>query len=177
MSSIHLVIFLLFFPASLGILRQVIIGNELSYQLLALGLLIFTIDQARMAVIDLQQVTQAKKQIHDLRLDNFYTITLSTIVIELIGFYTSSIILGWGIILVLLSQVWFNVFAGIDIQTSEAITIQSCGIAERLPILIADGLALILISLWVLKIYPLEIVLLIWVLAVAYGCIKLLNQR
>ena len=177
MSSIHLVIFLLFFPASLGILRQVIIGNELSYQLLALGLLIFTIDQARMAVIDLQQVTQAKKQIHDLRLDNFYTITLSTIVIELIGFYTSSIILGWGIILVLLSQVWFNVFAGIEIQTSEAITIQSCGIAERLPILIADGLSLILISLWVLKIYPLEIVLLIWVLAVAYGCIKLLNQR
>ncbi|AFZ13515.1 hypothetical protein Cri9333_2658 [Crinalium epipsammum PCC 9333] len=177
MSSIHLVIFLLFFPASLCILRQVIIGNELSYQLLALGLLIFTIDQARMAVIDLQQVTQAKKQIHDLRLDNFYTITLSTIVIELIGFYTSSIILGWGIILVLLSQVWFNVFAGIEIQTSEAITIQSCGIAERLPILIADGLALILISLWVLKIYPLEIVLLIWVLAVTYGCIKLLNQR
>ena len=177
MSSIHLVIFLLFFPASLGILRQVIIENELSHQLLALGLLLFAIDQARMAVVDLQQVAEAKKQIQDLRLANFYTITLSTIVIELIGFYTSSILLGWGIILVLLSQVWFNLFAGIQIQASEAITIQSWGVPERIPVLIADVLALILIWLWILQIYPLEIVLVIWVLAVAYGCIKLFNQR
>jgi len=172
MSAIAWIIFLLFFPASLGILRQIIAGNELSHQLLALGLLLFSLEQARMAVVDLQQVGEAKKQVQDSRLDSFYTITVSTIIIEILGFYTAAVWLGWGIILVLLSQVWFNLFAGIQIQLSPEIVIQSCGIPQRSLVLIGDVLGLILIALWMMRIAPLEIVLGLWAMAIVYGGVK-----
>jgi len=172
MSAIAWIIFLLFFPSTLGILGQILGGNELSHQLLALGLLLFSLEQARMAVVDLQQVAVAKKQFQDVRLDSFYTITISTIVIELLGFYTAAIWLGWGILLVLLSQVWFNLFAKIQIQLSPEVAIQSCGISQRYLVLIGDVLGLILIALWMLKINPLGIVLGLWGMAIVYGSVK-----
>jgi hypothetical protein len=92
------VIFLLFFPACLGILGQVIRAEAFDHRLLALGLLIFAIDQARMAVLDLKNIKSAKEKIEDVRLRYFYYTTICTIALELIGFYLASVQLGWGII-------------------------------------------------------------------------------
>ncbi|KAF3888115.1 MULTISPECIES: hypothetical protein [Nostocales] len=166
-------IFLLFFPANLCILRQVLWGQELSYQVLAVGIFLFCIEQARMAAWDLQQIAEAKKQVRDRRLDTFLKITTSTIFIELLGFYTASIWLGWGSILILLSQVWFNLFAGVKIDTSSQIVLQSWKISERYSVLIADFLGLVLVSLWMLQIASVQITWLLFGMAIAYCALKL----
>jgi hypothetical protein len=164
--------FLLFFPASLGLLGQVMMGNELSYQLLALALLLLCIDQARMAVVDLEHVKQVQQQVQDARLAHFYRVTISTIVLELLGFYSSYLWLGWGAILVLLSQVWFNVLAGIQLQPTEENPIQPWGVPERRLVLIADGIGLILVSLWILQIAPLWMASGLLAMVIIYGWVK-----
>ncbi|MEO1377117.1 MAG: hypothetical protein AAFW70_23080, partial [Cyanobacteria bacterium J06635_10] len=63
------VIFLLFFPACMGIFRQVIWSSELTHKLLAFGTFLFCIEQANMANQDLQKVVDLKKYIKDNRLD------------------------------------------------------------------------------------------------------------
>lgn len=166
------VVFLLFFPACLGILSQVIRPQTFDHQLLALGLLIFAIDQAKMAVLDLENIAKAKEQIEDIRLHFFYYITVSTIALELIGFYLASVKLGWGIILVLGSQVWFNSWANIRIQPTESIIIQRKNFSEQIIVLVADVIGIILISFWMNAIAPLTIVLTLWIMAVFYGFIK-----
>ncbi|MUG95188.1 hypothetical protein F7734_23645 [Scytonema sp. UIC 10036] len=167
------VIFLLFFPANLCILRQVIWGQQLTHQLLAVGMFLFCIEQARMAAQDLQQIAMAKEQVKDNRLDTFLKITTSTIFIELLGFYTASIWLGWGSILILLSQVWFNLVAGVKIYTSPAIYIQPWKVSERYNVLIADVLGLVLVSLWMLQIASIQITWVLFGMAIAYCSIKL----
>jgi hypothetical protein len=174
MLPIARMMFLFFFPACLGILRQVIWGSELTHQLLALGMFLFCIEQARMAAKDLQQIAEAKKQVNDIRLDTFSTITIITIIIELLGFYASSVWLGWGSILILLSQVWFNLFAGIKIHSSTETVIQSWKISERLPVLIADLLGLVLISLWMSQIASLWITWILFGMVIIYCSIKLI---
>jgi len=169
MSSI---IFLLFFPACLGILSQIIRPESFDHCLLALGLLIFTIDQARMAVLDLKNIESAREKIEDIRLRYFYYTTISTIALELIGFYVASVQLGWGIILVLVSQVGFNFFANIRIQPNELTIIEDKTFSEKIVVLIADIVALILIGFWMNAIAPLSIVLTLWTMAIVYGCIK-----
>lgn len=168
------IIFLLFFPASLLILGQAIAENELSHQLLAFVLLLFSLEQARMAVVDLESVAEAKKQVQDSHLDKFSKVVISTIIIELLGFYISSFGLGVGMIIVLLSQIGFNLFAGIKIELSTKSIIQKTTISERFPELIADVLALILVGLWLLKIAPLAIATSLAAIAIAYGCVKYL---
>ncbi|GAA6622642.1 hypothetical protein [Scytonema sp. NUACC26] len=166
-------IFLLFFPANLCILRQVIWGEELTHQLLAVGVFLFCIEQTRMAARDLQQIAEAKKQVRDRRLDTFLKIATSTIFIELLGFYTASIWLGCGSVLILLSQVWFNLFAGIKICTSPEIIIQPWKVSERYNVLIADFLGLVLVSLWMLQIASVPIAWGLFGMAIAYCSIKL----
>jgi len=167
------VVFLLFFPACLGILGQVIRPEAFDHRLLALGLLIFTIDQARMAVLDLKNIKSAKEKIEDVRLRYFYYTTICTIALELIGFYVASVQLGWGIILVLASQVGFNFFANIRLQPTESVIIQDKPFSEQITVLIADIVGLILIGFWMNAIAPLTIVLTLWTMAIVYGCIKI----
>lgn len=167
-------VFLLFFPACLGVLKQVIWGSELTQQMLALGTFLFCIEQSRMAVKDLQQIADAKKQIKDTRLNSFYQVTAITIFIELIGFYISSIWWGWGSILILISQVWFNLFASIKIQHSPKISLQTWKVTDRLPVLIADIFGLFLVSLWMLKIGSEWIAWGLFAMVIVYGSIKLI---
>ena len=167
------IIFLLFFPACLGILRQVIWNAELTHQLLAVGIFFFCIEQANMANQDLQQVADAKTKVKDGRLDIFQSITIITIIIELIGFYLSSLYLGWGSILILSALIWFNLFANIKINSSAKKIIEYWNITERLPVLIADAVGLILTSLWMLKIADLWISWGLFSMAVIYCGVKL----
>jgi tellurite resistance protein TehA-like permease len=174
MLSISSIIFLLFFPACIAVLKQVIWGSELTQQMLAFGTFLFCIEQSRMAVKDLQQIAEAKKQITDTRLNNFYQVTVITIIIELIGFYLSSIWWGWGSILILISQVWFNLFASIKIEYSPKISIQTWKVTERLPVLIADIVGLVLVSLWMLQIGSESIAWGLFGMVVVYGSVKLI---
>ncbi len=194
MLPIDKVIFSLFFPACVGLLTQVIWGIELTNQLVALGTFIFCIEQAKMAVKDLLQIEDAKALVQDVRLDTFHKVTVITIAVELLGFYTSIVWLGWGSILILLSQIWFNLLAGVKIQSTnqvaestfkvdnynlsstpaltlsapvlllddvsntvpKKIDVQAWKISERLPVLIADILGLVLISFWMFPGYCLQ---------------------
>lgn len=149
---ISITIFLLFFPACIAILlKQVIWGLDLTHQLLAIGIFFLCIEQANMANQDLQKVADAKNKIKDSRLDEFQTTTITTIVIELIGFYLSSIWLGFGLIFILIGIIWFNLFVKIKFQkTASDIIIQPWEITERSTVLIADIIGLVLASLWIL---------------------------
>ncbi|BDA73601.1 unknown protein [Rivularia sp. IAM M-261] len=199
MLPIDKVIFLLFFPACVGLLTQVIWGIELTNQLVALGTFIFCIEQARMAVKDLRQIEDAKAYVQDVRLNTFYQVTVITISVELLGFYTSIISLGWGSILILLSQIWFNLLANVKIEyinqtdnynfySTPAVTlsapvslldaapslkVRDWKVSERLPVLIADILGLILISFWMLQIGSLFISWILFAMVIAYGIAKL----
>jgi hypothetical protein len=172
MSAIAVTIALLFFPACLGLLGQVLGDAAFSEKLLALGILLLCVDQARMAVVDLEQVTAVKRQVADPRLQRFYQVTLITIVIELCGFYGASISLGWGAITILLSQVWFNLCAGIQLDPTSTMPIRAWGVRDRLPVLIANGIGLFLVSLWMLAIAPLWISSGLLGLLILYGCGK-----
>ncbi|MBV6624399.1 MAG: hypothetical protein KI793_15915 [Rivularia sp. (in: Bacteria)] len=170
---IYQIIFLLFSPACLGILKQVIWNAELTHQLLAAGIFLLCIEQANMANQDLQKVADAKEKIADVRLNNFQITTIITITIELIGFYLSSIFIGWGLILILFGIIWFNLFANIKIDVSAENIIQTWNISERLPVLIADVVGLILTSLWMLNIADLWISWGLFTMAVVFCGIKL----
>ena len=171
--SLSQIIFLLFFPACLGILKQVIWNTELTHQLLAFGIFIFCIEQANMANQDLEQAANAKTKVKDARLDIFYRITIITIIIELIGFYLSTIYIGGGSLLILFGLIWFNIFANIKINISNKNIIQPWHITERLLVLIADLIGLILVSLWMLKIADIWISWGLFAMAVVYCGIKL----
>lgn len=165
--------FLLFFPASLGILRQVIWEQELTHQLLDSAVFLFSIEQARMAAKDLQEIAAAKAQLKDTRLETFSKITIITVFLELLGFYISSIWLGSGLILILVSLVWFNLFAGVKIHLGAEIVIQDWRISERYIVLIADAIALILVTLWMLQIASFSVTLILFGMIVLYCSIKL----
>jgi len=169
------IIFLLFFPACIAILlKQVIWGSELTHQLLAVGIFFFCIEQANMANQDLQQVANAKLEIKDSRLDNFQVTTITTIIIELIGFYLSSICLGYGSILILVGIIWFNLFVKIKFETTSSdIRIKFWKITERSTVLIADMIGLTLVSMWILKIGDLWISWGLFLMAIFYCCVKL----
>jgi hypothetical protein len=176
MLSISQIIFLFFFPACLGILGQVIWGTELTHRLLALGTFLFCIEQARMAVKDLQQIADAKTQLSDSRLEFFSLITNSTILIEVLGFYLSSIWFGWGAILILISQVWFNVFANIKIDLEPEACLQTWKIRERLAVLIADICGLILVIFWMNEIASDWIAWGLFGMVILYGSVKLIRR-
>lgn len=167
--------FLLFFPACIAILfKQVIWGSELTHQLLGFATFLFCIEQANMANQDLQKVSRLQRQIKDIRLNVFYRITIITILLELMGFYLSSIWLGWGFILILISLIFFNLFVEINIHTSTVNIIRDWKITERFPVLIADIIGLILASLWILKIGNFWISWGLFGMATFYCCIKFL---
>jgi hypothetical protein len=161
----------LFFLAGLGLLGQVFRG-DLPHQLLAIAFLLFCIEQARMAVVDLRQIALVRRQVQDTRLSHFHRITVSTIMLELIGFYSASVWLGWGAFLVLLSQVWFNALAGIQLQPLNPIPIQPWGVFQRLPVLMADGVGLIFVLLWIWQIAPLGIAAALLGLVLLFGIVK-----
>ncbi|MBE5227783.1 MAG: PEP-CTERM sorting domain-containing protein [Microcystis aeruginosa PMC 728.11] len=127
----------LFFPASLGIISQIFPPENLSAAILALGTLGMCMEQARMAAVDLVEIAQFQEKISDPRLDRFFIVTISTIVLKLSGFYLAVLWIGWGALIVLVSQIWFHCLAKIQLQpTTEKII--DYGIVPRLPILLAD---------------------------------------
>jgi hypothetical protein len=175
------IVALLFLPAALGLLARAIgylswhnTAPEVSVCLLSLATFLICLEQARMAAVDLQQISRLQAHAQNPSLRQFRQITLTTIVLELVGFYISILWLGWGALTVLLSQVWFNLFAGVQLQPQAALPIQPYGALKRLPVLLADSLGLLLVGLWLASIWPIEAAGLLLSLVLLYAGIKYL---
>ncbi|MEO0825033.1 MAG: hypothetical protein AAFX95_21050 [Cyanobacteria bacterium J06639_16] len=163
---------ILFLPAFIGLLIRVGLATSLDQRFIALGAVMLCLEQSRMAAVDLHHVAQAKVQIQDCRLDRFHWVTLSTISIELIGFYAAVRWLGWGSLIVLASQVWFHLLAGIELQPDIDPPFQIRGIRQRLPVLAADVIALGLMGLWIAQSAALVAATLLFSITTTYGLVK-----
>ncbi|MBD2329380.1 hypothetical protein [Alkalinema sp. FACHB-956] len=171
-SSIAVIVSLLFLPALLGLGWQAIALVNWASRGLAIALLFLCIDQCRMAIADLEQVAEVKLLVQNAQLEQFHRVTIATIVVELLGFYSAIGWLGWGVAIVLLSQVGFNIFAGIQLQPKASAPIIPWGIRDRLPVFIADGLGLVLIGCWLAGVQPLVMALGLLGMVSIYGLVK-----
>lgn len=147
---------LLFVPAGLTLLFQVATSATVAERLLALALALFCPELASLAQIDLENAAAASTHEEDSRLRHFHRVIISTIVLEATGFYTTFFSLQWGAILIIFSQIWFNLLAGIQILPSEtppakALQVVSLGIAERQAVLAANILGLGLLCFWFIE--------------------------
>lgn len=163
---------LLFLPASLGLLSQAIGASDLSQQLLAFAFFLFCLEQGYMAMSDLQQVAEVREQVQDDRVSRFYWVTVTTIGMELAGFYAAWVWLGPGAIGVLLSQIWFNTLAGVQLHPGQSDPIRTYGVIDRLPVLIADGVGLLCVSLWLARVAPIAMAGGLFGMVLLYGVIK-----
>jgi hypothetical protein len=142
--------------------------------ILALALLVLGLDQMRMAILDLRQIAQVTAQFmdDDRRLDRFRWVTYSTISLEILGFGLAFWNLGWGAIVVLLSQIWFNLLAGVQLQPDGEPLIQDYGWRDRGLILFADSLGLLLSGLWLAGIAPLVMAIGLLAMVLIYVVLK-----
>ncbi|OUC15706.1 MAG: hypothetical protein B0A82_05410 [Alkalinema sp. CACIAM 70d] len=178
-STISIIVSLLFLPAIVGLSTLVIASVDWANRGLAIALLLLCVDQCRMAIVDLENVALvqnlilAKPLAQDTRLTRFYGVTIATIAIELLGFYSAIGWLGWGAAIVLLSQVGFNLWAGIQLQPQESSApIVPWGIRDRFPVLLADGLGIGLVGCWLAGVQPLIMALGLLAMVLIYGVVK-----
>ncbi len=145
----------LFLPAGLGLLTEIFAPVTTAERLLAAAIALFCPELARMALVDLsnvaavsQQAEQMAEQPRDSRLDRFRAVTISTIVLEIAGFYLAMLSLPWGAIAVIFSQLWFNLLADVQLYPSQTPAIVPFGRADRRAVLLANGIGLGLLGLW-----------------------------
>ncbi len=156
MHAIRVLILLLFLPAGLGLLIQaaypalnpIVAPLSGSQRLLSLSLALFCLELAHMARVDLGNIAAIAVSPEDSRLRRFFRVTVSTVVLEVVGFYVALVSLQWGAIAIIFSQLWFNLLAGIQLWPGQSPPITPLGISERRAVLVANGLGLGLISLW-----------------------------
>lgn len=168
-------LWLLFLPATVGLMSQVLRLSTWDQRLLVLGFGLLSLDQARMALVDLGNIRQVKQALVNPApaLQSFTVLTWMTIVWEVLGFYWGIFQLGTGILLVLSSQVWFNALASIRLIPAPEPVIEVRAWQEKIPVLLADALGMALMGLWLHHIAPLTIVVGLWAIALVYGGVKL----
>lgn len=140
-------IYLLFAPAAIGLVWRLIYSETLSQQLLALALALFCVELAIMAKVDLDNIAIVKEE-EDARLDRFFLVVISTIVLEAFGFYAALLSLPVGALVVVFSQLWFNLLAGLQLHPGRSPAVVSLGLSERFSVLLANTVGLFLLSLW-----------------------------
>ncbi len=164
--SIRRFIFLFFVPAGVGLVWHVLCAQTLAQQLLALALVLFCIELAVMAKVDLddiatvQQTVGQTAQQSDSQLYQFSLVVASTIVLELLGFYVALFFLPVGALVVVFSQLWFNLLAQLQLRPDCSPAVVPFGLSQRAPVLLADGAGLVLLSLWftpLLSLVPIEL--------------------
>jgi hypothetical protein len=170
MTTIGIVI--LFLPAIGILIVSVITNSDLSARLLAMALLLLCFDQMRMAIVDLQNIAAIPASKKEDRLSWFYGVTLATILVELLGFYLAGWHLGVGTIVVLISQIGFNLFAGIQLDPQAKEPITSWTWRDRWVVLVADSVGIGLVSFWLAKIAPLGMSIGLLAMVLIYGVIK-----
>lgn len=171
----RLILVILFAGSGVGLLLRILTVTTLSDRLLAIAVLILGIDQTRMAIVDLTnvQILQDNPKLnHPNRLKHFHRITLSTIAFELLGFYISTGWLGWGCVIVLLSQLWFNTLANVQLTPEADTVMQDFGIKARAPVLVADSVAVVPVILYVSEILPLAMAIVLLSMVCLYAIAK-----
>jgi hypothetical protein len=84
----------------------------------------------------------------DSRLSHFYKVTLSTIALEVVGFHLALLSLQWGALIIIFSQLWFNMLAAVQLFPYETPAVRPFGIAERQAVLSANILGFGLLCCW-----------------------------
>jgi hypothetical protein len=177
----------LYSPAIAMLLWQAIVQPTLAQKLLAITIFLLSLDLLKMAIFDLEQsdaVRSRSSQSDQLALDLstdprltwFQTVTIVTIIFELLGLYSAWISLGLGAIVILLSQIGFNLLAQVKLLPDESEMIQSFGVRDRAVVLIADGLGILLVAIGLSGRWRLETAIGLLVMVVIYGLVKFLSE-
>lgn len=152
----------LFLPAGLGLLIEIFQAPTAPERIVTFALALFCLELARMAFVDLENVASvaetANDSMTDSRLSHFRTVVISTIALEIVGFYLAALfapfsqplLLPVGAIIIIFSQLWFNLLAGIQLWPTGVPSIEPWGIGQRLPVLIANAIGLGLLGLWII---------------------------
>ncbi len=99
-------------------------------------------------------------------------IIISTIIIELFGFYLALFSLGWGTILVVISLIWFNTLAPLKVLETGQFSLTNYPFSDKVMILFADIICLVLMGLWVINFYPLIIAFMILFITLTFAGVK-----
>jgi hypothetical protein len=187
--SLRLGLMALYGPAIGALLWQAIVQPEVAQKLLAIALLLLSLDLLKMAIFDLEQVALVQSRWPkssgqtvlldetDSRLAWFQKVTIVTIGFELVGLYGAWISLSWGAIVILLSQVGFNLFAQVQLLPDQSEMIQPFGIRDRAIVLIADGLGLVLVAIGLSGRYSWETSAGLLGMVILYGVVKFSQER
>lgn len=169
------IIFLLFFPVGLGLLYNSLSENILSHQLISFTFFLFSIEQARMAVVDLKHYHLDKNNDHH-NLSKFLKVIIITIIIELLGFYGALFYVGSGAFLVMISQLFFNFFAPLKVVEGENISLQNYPLSEKVAVLLADSIPVMLMILWLMNFYPVIMASIILGITLTFGMVKYIGS-
>ena len=169
----------LYAPAIGLLLWQAIVQASLDQKLLTIAILLLSLDLLKMAIFDLEQVGKVRSMLTtdsiEPRLDRFYWVTIGTIVLELIGLYLAPISLSSSAIVILLSQLGFNLLTQVQLmpEMPDIVNkIQPWGIRDRAVVLIADCLGIGLIALGQSGYWPIGTAVGLLLMVVTYGVIK-----
>ena len=150
--------------------------EALDQRLLAMAIFLLSLDLCVMAIFDLQQVARVRALLlNDARLDRFYGVTVMTIVLEWVGMYGAQGSLWVGAAVILMSQVGFNLFAGVQLLPDQAEPIVTFGIRDRALVLVADVVGMGLVSLGLVGVMPLGMASGLLGMVVIYGGVKVLG--
>ncbi|BDA40129.1 hypothetical protein [Candidatus Atelocyanobacterium thalassae] len=165
-------ILLLFSFAGVNIFYQLTISTNWNDQILCLTIFMMCLEQAKMATVDFTNIRISKKYLRDPQLDNFLIITSITITMELLGFYLVSFSKDWSIAIILISLIFFNSFAKINILVLKIISIECSGIFQRISVLTANYLGLGIMILKMFNFFPIIMSLILLSMTLAYITIK-----
>ena len=150
--------------------------EALDQRLLAMAIFLLSLDLCVMAIFDLQQVARVRALLlNDARLDRFYGVTVMTIALELLGMYGAQSSLWVGAAVILMSQMGFNLFAGVQLLPDQAEPIVTFGIRDRALVLVADGVGVGLVSLGLAGVMPLGMASGLLGMVAIYGGVKILD--
>lgn len=127
-------------------------------------------------MVDLRQVAAVGQQVKDRRLVRFYQVLLLAIAGQLIGFYLAAVgWLGFGTGAIMISIIGFNLAAGLQLSPETDPPLRSVTWRERAGVLLADGLALALVGLWLADIGRVWIGAGLLTIALTYVAVKLVQ--
>lgn len=179
----------LYGPAIGALLWQAIVQPDLGQKLLSIALFLLSLDLLKMAIFDLEQVALVRSRWPesllktvpvdetDSKLGWFQQVTIVTIVFELLGLYGAWVSLAWGAIVILLSQVGFNLFAQVQLFPDQSPMIRAFGIRDRAIVLIADVLGIVLVTIGLSGRWPVETSTGLLGMVVIYGMVKFSQER
>jgi hypothetical protein len=172
MSAIAWIWFAIYFPAGCLLLGKTIVATDLSERILAAALLLLALDLARMAVVDLEAVDVLRQEGEDTAVTGFFCVTVSTIVLELLGLYATwgNLVLGGTIVSV--SQLWFNLLVRVQLQPTATVRVQPWPIVDRLPVIGAQIFTLVILFLYSQDFARLWLAIILLASILIYGGIK-----